>query len=59
VVHVSADGRTYTEVARGTWVTDARLKTVTFPPVEARCVRLEALSASGGSYASAAEVTVG
>lgn len=56
VVYVSQDGRGYTEVARGTWVTDARRKTVTFPATQARYVKLEALSASGGSYASAAEV---
>ncbi|KRV49104.1 hypothetical protein AQ490_21660 [Wenjunlia vitaminophila] len=58
-VYTSTDGRTFTEVASGTWTVDARLKSVTFPPVDARYVRLEALSASGGSYASAAEVTAG
>jgi F5/8 type C domain len=58
VVYVSQDGRAYTEVTRGTWVTDARLKTATFPATQARYVKLEALSASGGSYASGAEISV-
>jgi hypothetical protein len=46
-------------VAAGVWDRDARLKTATFPAVEARYVRVEALTASGGNYASAAEVTAG
>lgn len=55
-VYVSTDGQSFTKVASGTWDADARLKTATFTPVEARYVRLEATSASGGSFCSAAEV---
>ncbi|MGP3913056.1 discoidin domain-containing protein [Nonomuraea sp. 10N515B] len=58
-VYVSADGQSFTEVAVGTWAGDARLKTATFTPVDARYVRLEGHRALGGSYLSAAEVTVG
>ncbi|AZM50321.1 hypothetical protein DMB38_35110 [Streptomyces sp. WAC 06738] len=58
-VYVSADGREFTEVAAGTWDRDARLKTASFAAADARYVRLEAHTASGGSYASAAEVTAG
>ncbi|MEV4170864.1 discoidin domain-containing protein [Nonomuraea sp. NPDC049709] len=58
-VYVSTDGQTFTEVAGGTWAGDARLKTATFPAVDARYVRLEGTRASGGSYLSAAEVTAG
>lgn len=56
-VYVSTDGKTFTEVTAGTWDRDARLKTASFPAVAARYVRLEAHTASGGDYASAAEVT--
>ncbi|MDP4508175.1 discoidin domain-containing protein [Nonomuraea turcica] len=58
-VYVSADGQSFTEVTAGTWAGDARLKTATFTPVDARYVRLEGHRALGGSYLSAAEVTVG
>ncbi|MCT2582989.1 discoidin domain-containing protein [Actinophytocola gossypii] len=58
VIYVSVDGRSFTEVTSGTWPVDAREKTATWTATDARYVRLEAHSASGGSYASAAEVTV-
>lgn len=57
-IYVSTDGTEFARVASGTWPIDAREKTTTFAPVSARYVRLEATSASGGSYASAAEVSV-
>ncbi|MBO0829586.1 MAG: discoidin domain-containing protein [Streptosporangiales bacterium] len=57
-VYVSPDGQSFTKVASGTWPVDARLKTATFDPVDARYVRLEATSASGGSFCSAAEINV-
>lgn len=56
-VYVSTDGQTFTKVTSGTWPVDARLKTATFTPVDARYVRLEATAASGGSFCSAAEIT--
>lgn len=58
-VYVSTDGETFTQVATGTWATDARQKTASFDPVDARYVRLESTRSSGGSYASAAEVSAG
>lgn len=57
-VYVSADGQAFSKVASGTWAADARRKTATFDKVQARYVRLEAVKASGGSFCSAAEVTV-
>ncbi|HVK19736.1 MAG TPA: discoidin domain-containing protein [Actinokineospora sp.] len=59
-VFVSQDGVNWgTAVATGTFAAGATVKTVTFPPVTARHVRLKATSAQNGlSYASAAEITV-
>ncbi|TDD22456.1 discoidin domain-containing protein [Nonomuraea diastatica] len=57
-VYLSTDGQTFTEVAGGSWAADARLKTASFEAADARYVRLEGSRASGGSYLSAAEVTV-
>lgn len=57
-VYVSTDGQDFAKVADGTWPADARLKTADFDPVTARYVRLEATSASGGSFCSAAEIAV-
>jgi hypothetical protein len=57
-VYVSTDGKTFTQVATGTWDGDARLKTATFDPTPAKYVRLESTQGRGGSFASAAEVGV-
>lgn len=57
-ISVSVDGRTFTTVAEGTWPANALTKTATFPATEARYVRVTATRASGGSYASAAEITL-
>jgi F5/8 type C domain len=57
-VYVSTDGKTFTQVATGTWESDARLKTATFDPTPAKYVRLESTQGRGGSFASAAEVGV-
>ncbi|WP_419992361.1 discoidin domain-containing protein [Streptomyces boninensis] len=56
-VYTSTDGQAFTKAASGTWSADARLKTASFDPVQARYVRLEATTASGGSFCSAAEIT--
>jgi hypothetical protein len=56
-IYVSADGTAFERVADGTWPIDAREKIATFDPVTARYVRLEATASSGGSFASAAEVS--
>lgn len=55
---VSTDGTNFSEATTGTWAADGKLKTVTFNPVAARYVRLEARVANGSS-AVATEVTVG
>jgi hypothetical protein len=57
-VYVSTDGKAFTQVATGTWDSDARLKTATFDPAPAKYVRLESTLGRGGSFASAAEVGV-
>lgn len=56
-VSVSTDGATFTTVAGGDWAGDARLKTVTFPAVDARYVRLTGTKGYGGQFVSAAEVS--
>ncbi|HEY3505337.1 MAG TPA: discoidin domain-containing protein [Actinocatenispora sp.] len=56
-VSVSTDGATFDTVASGDWAGDARLKTVTFPAVDARYVRLTGTKGYGGEFVSAAEVT--
>lgn len=58
-VSVSTDGATFTTVASGDWAGDARLKTATFPAVDARYVRLTGTKGYGGEFVSAAEVTAG
>jgi hypothetical protein len=57
-VSVSTDGTVFTEATSGNWAADGKMKTVTFGPVSARYVRLEARAANGSS-AVATEVTVG
>ena len=56
-VEVSTDGTTFTQVATGTWADDRSLKTATFSPASARCVRVTATAGDGG-YASAAEIHI-
>ncbi|ROT31366.1 hypothetical protein EF879_17475 [Micromonospora sp. HM5-17] len=57
-IEVSVDGRNFTTVAQGSWPANALTKTLTFPATQARYLRITATRASGGSYASAAEITV-
>ena len=60
-ISVSMDGRNWTEVASGHWNDDDTLKTVTFTPVKANCVRLEGVSTYGSKknkFMSAAEIAV-
>jgi alpha-L-fucosidase len=57
-VWVSTDGTAFTEATSGSWAADGKMKTVTFGPVSARYVRLEARAANGSS-AVATEVTIG
>lgn len=54
----SADGQTFTELARGRWNLDTQAKVVNFKPVEATHIRLTALQGHGG-WASAAEIELG
>jgi hypothetical protein len=53
----SADGRTFTEIGRGTWAADRVRKTATVSGTGLRFVRLEATEGVGG-YASAAEIVM-
>jgi hypothetical protein len=55
---VSTDGTTFTNVATGTWAADGKMKTVTFGPVPARYIQLEATSANGAA-AAVTEISVG
>jgi len=57
-VYASTDGQTFTKIASGTWTSDSSLKWVTWAPVTARYIRLEATSGFNG-YASADEINVG
>lgn len=57
-VYASTDGQTFTPVASGTWTSDSSLKWVTWAPVTASYIRLEATSGFNG-YASADEINVG
>jgi galactose oxidase len=60
-IAVSSNGTTWSaSVASGTWADTNQVKTVTFPPVQARYVRLTALSEAGnrGQWSTAAELNV-
>jgi F5/8 type C domain-containing protein len=57
-VETSTDGTTWTEAVAGTWPLNATEKTVRFPALQARTVRLVGLVSNGSPYASAAEVGV-
>jgi alpha-galactosidase len=58
VVATSADGRAYTDVARGNWADDSEVKSVMLGAASAaRYVRLTAEQGDGG-YAAAAEIGV-
>jgi endo-alpha-N-acetylgalactosaminidase len=54
---VSGDGKQFEQVATCTWAADSAQKKVSFDPVKARFIRLEATEGKGG-WASAAEVKV-
>ena len=56
-VYVSSDGQNFTNVTSGTWASDSSLKYVTWQPVTARYVRLEATAGFNG-YANAAEINI-
>ncbi len=60
-ISVSADGVTWSgPVATGAWADDTSEKTATFAPINARYVRLTALTEAGnrGPWSSAAEINV-
>lgn len=58
-IDVSTNGETWQEAAQGTWAPDTTEKTVRFPPLPCRYVRLTALAeVRGGPWTSAAEVGV-
>jgi galactose oxidase len=57
---VSTDGSSYSQVASGGWLDSISLKTVDFPIISARFVRLVGLTEAGnrGPWTSAAEINV-
>ena len=57
-IYVSTDSITFSEVASGEWVGDAKMKVVTFPPAQARYLKIEALSANN-NFAAATEFEIG
>ncbi len=60
-IAVSSNGTTWSApVASGTWADTSQAKTVTFPPVQARYIRLTASSEAGnrGQWSTAAELNV-
>lgn len=56
-VYSSSDGVAFTQIASGTWSSDASQKSVSFTPVITRYVRLEA-TAGVASFANAAELAL-
>lgn len=59
-ISISQDGKTWTEVQKGSFVKDKKLKRVDLSqPQRARYLRFTALSAqNGGDYASGAEMSI-
>lgn len=59
-VLVSTDGNTFTQVAAGTWADDSRMKLTTFDLVQAKFIRIRALTEAGnrGQWSSASEINV-
>lgn len=54
----SSDLTTWIPFATGTWALDATEKTIRFPAIKGRYIRLVALASNGTPYASAAEVGI-
>ncbi len=57
-ISVSVDNADFKKVAAGKWAADSAMKTVAFGAVQARYVRLTAVSAKDG-FAAATEISVG
>ncbi|KRF44162.1 discoidin domain-containing protein [Paenibacillus sp. Soil787] len=57
-IYTSTDGTNFTKIVNGgTWADDANPKAMSFTPVNASYVKLEAIAAHGG-FASAAEINI-
>lgn len=56
-VYASQDGKSFTEIAKGTWAKDKSEKTATFAPTTMKALRFEATEGHDG-FATAAEIRV-
>ena len=57
-IYSSVDNQQFTEIASGEWNGDSNMKTVAFPPVSSRYIRLEAITAMN-DFAAATEISAG
>ena len=57
-IYVSLDSTKFTEIKSGEWNGDSNMKVVTFTPVSARYIKLEALSAKN-DFAAVTEIAIG
>ncbi|WP_106496225.1 TIM-barrel domain-containing protein [Lentibacillus sp. Marseille-P4043] len=56
-LYASTDGENFTEISNGKWKNDKAEKSITFDPMEASHIKLEAIEGVGG-FASVAELNV-
>src|SRR5699024_4000045 len=56
-LYASTDGENFEEIESGEWDVDREEKQITFDPIEASYIKLEAIEGVG-DYASAAEINV-
>lgn len=54
----SIDNVNFAKIKNGEWNGDSKMKVVTFPPVKARFIKIQILSANGG-FAAATEIAIG
>ena len=57
-IYISTDNTNFAEISSGEWAGDSKMKVVTFTPINARYIKIEALTANN-NYAAATEFEVG